>query len=80
MKFFIPEAKDRNDALGAYDATKKFATGTLGWKMKDRRIQSIKSTILLLCRPSPLRYTCRPKDPIRPTASAPHRSSRKHRG
>ena len=41
MKFFIPEAKDANQAERFWVATKTFAEKTLGWKVSNRRIFSI---------------------------------------
>jgi len=42
MKFFIPGAKDHQQAEEVYASIKKFATTTLGWPVVDRRIFRIK--------------------------------------
>lgn len=42
MKFFIPKAKDEAEANDVYQAVKKFAQETLGWKITDDRIYSLR--------------------------------------
>ena len=41
MKFFVPKTKDEVEAQQIWEATKKFAEETMGWKVSDRRIFSI---------------------------------------
>ena len=38
MKFFVPEMTDAEQAEQVWQAAKKFAEQTLGWKVTDRRI------------------------------------------
>ena len=42
MKFFIPTAKEDQDAQNIYEATKKFAKETSLWNITDRKIYSIR--------------------------------------
>jgi len=44
MKFFLPHAKNKEQAEKNYEAIKRFAKDTLGWNVKDRRIFRIKYT------------------------------------
>ena len=41
MQFFVPAAKDAEEAEQVWSATKKFAEENLGWPVTDRRIFSL---------------------------------------